>query len=370
MTETLRIAFFGSSLVSAYWNGAATYYRGIIQALHDLGHRITFYEPDAFDRQRHRDLGTVSYARSVVYRPDSEGVSACLREARAADVIVKCSGVGVLDAFLEEAVLELKGAGRKVIFWDVDAPATLERAQADRGDPFRKLIPDYDLILTYGGGEPVIRAYERLGAKRCVPIYNALTPSTHHPVEPQDRFDADLAFCGNRMPDREGRVAEFFFKPACLLPKRRFLLGGNGCDGGTLSVPNIRYLGHVYTTDHNAFNTTPLAVLNVCRDSMARFGFSPPTRIFEAAGAAACIITDNWKGIELFLTPGVECIAADSGQEVAQALDALTVEQARHMGDLAQRRVLTEHTYAQRAGQVEQCLLASPRKLVRMARRG
>ena len=29
----MKIAFFGSSLVSAYWNGAATYYRGIIRAL-------------------------------------------------------------------------------------------------------------------------------------------------------------------------------------------------------------------------------------------------------------------------------------------------------------------------------------------------
>ncbi len=77
MIETMRIAFFGSSLVSAYWNGAATYYRGIIQALHDLGHRITFYEPDAFDRQRHRDLDDVSYARSVVYRPDAESAAAC-----------------------------------------------------------------------------------------------------------------------------------------------------------------------------------------------------------------------------------------------------------------------------------------------------
>ena len=122
MTETLRIAFFGSSLVSAYWNGAATYYRGIIQALHDLGHRITFYEPDAYDRQRHRDLDVVSYARSVVYRPEAESVAACLNEARAADVVVKCSGVGVFDHLLEEAVLELKNANRKVVFWDVDAP--------------------------------------------------------------------------------------------------------------------------------------------------------------------------------------------------------------------------------------------------------
>ena len=39
----LNIAFFGSSLVSAYWNGAATYYRGIIRALYGRGHDVTFY---------------------------------------------------------------------------------------------------------------------------------------------------------------------------------------------------------------------------------------------------------------------------------------------------------------------------------------
>ena len=32
----MRIAFFGSSLVSSYWNGAATYYRGIVRALHAI----------------------------------------------------------------------------------------------------------------------------------------------------------------------------------------------------------------------------------------------------------------------------------------------------------------------------------------------
>ncbi len=52
----LTIAFFGSSLVSSYWNGAATYYRGIIKALAERGHKVTFYEPDAFERQKHRDI--------------------------------------------------------------------------------------------------------------------------------------------------------------------------------------------------------------------------------------------------------------------------------------------------------------------------
>ena len=67
MKKKRTIAFFGSSLVSAYWNGAATYYRGIIRALHDLGYRTTFFEPDAFDRQQHRDMPDPSWAEIVVY---------------------------------------------------------------------------------------------------------------------------------------------------------------------------------------------------------------------------------------------------------------------------------------------------------------
>jgi spore maturation protein CgeB len=39
----MKIAFFGSSLVSSYWNGAATYYRGLLKALSALGQEITFY---------------------------------------------------------------------------------------------------------------------------------------------------------------------------------------------------------------------------------------------------------------------------------------------------------------------------------------
>jgi len=152
----MRIAFFASSLVSAYWNGAATYYRGIVRALAARGHRITFYEPDAFDRQSHRDIDDPEWARVVVYSAHGEDdVRRCLAEAREADLVVKASGVGVFDALLEEAVLDLASPSRQVVFWDVDAPATLARVHRDRGDPFRALIPRYDLVLTYGGGEPV-----------------------------------------------------------------------------------------------------------------------------------------------------------------------------------------------------------------------
>src|SRR5262249_16919555 len=154
------------------------------------------------------------------------------------------------------------------------------------------LIPRYDLILTYGGGAPVVEAYRELGARECAPIYNALDPLTHHPVPPDPRFRGLLAFLGNRLPDREARVHEFFFAPAHRFPEQIFLLGGSGWDVNAGAPSNVRVLGHVYGPDHNAFNCTPLAVINVNRDSMARTGFSPPTRVFEAAGAAACLIVD------------------------------------------------------------------------------
>jgi spore maturation protein CgeB len=352
----MNIAFFGSSLVSAYWNGAATYYRGIVRGLHACGHRITFFEPDAYGRQEHRDIDDPPWAEVVVYPGEGEaGVQQALDRARAADVIVKASGVGVFDALLEAAVLDVKRPEALAIFWDVDAPATLDRVQQDPGDPFRPLIPRYDAVFTYGGGDPVVQAYTALGARTCVPIYNALDPATHHPVAPDARFAADLGFLGNRLPDREARVEAFFLQVAATRPERRFLLGGNGWHDKPMPS-NVRYAGHVFTRDHNAFNATPLAVLNVNRDSMARYGFSPPTRVFEAAGAAACLITDAWEGIELFLEPGREVLVARDGAEVAEHLDRLTPASARAFGERALARVLAEHTYTHRAAQVSALL--------------
>lgn len=351
----MKIAFFGSSLVSAYWNGAATYYRGLLKALAERGHEITFYEPDAFERQQHRDIEDPPWARVVVYPATEADVGRCLRHAAKADVIVKASGVGVFDALLEEAVLELRRPGKTIAFWDVDAPATLERVEADAADPFRALVPGYDVIFTYGGGPPVIAAYAALGAKACIPIYNALDPSTHFAVEPEDRFRSDLTFIGNRLPDREARVDEFFLRVAERLPRRRFVIGGSGWDSRPLPA-NVTWLGHVYTRDHNALNCSARAVLNINRDSMARYGFSPPTRVFEAAGAGACLITDAWEGIEAFLAPGEEVLVAASGEEVAELLDRLSRRKARCIGEMARARVLAQHTYARRAAVVDAVL--------------
>lgn len=354
MSASLDIAMFGSSLVSAYWNGAATYYRGIVRALHERGHRITFYEPDAYQRQQHRDIPDPPWARVVVYEAAGEdGTLRALAAARCADVLIKASGIGVHDALLEEAV---PSAARGVaVYWDVDAPATLARLAADPDDPLRQAIPRYDAVFTYGGGQAVVDRYLALGARGCVPVYNAVDARTHHPVAPDPRFGADLAFLGNRLPDREQRVREWFLAAAEARPHRSFMLGGNGWTERDMPR-NVRCRGHVYTRDHNAFNSTPLAVLNINRESMANVGFSPATRIFEAAGAGACLISDRWPGIEAFLEPDREVLLAAGGAEVAAHLDHLTPARAHAVGAAARRRVLAEHTYEHRSALVEEAL--------------
>lgn len=346
----MRIFVFGSSLTSCYWNGAATYYRGIYKSLSRLGHEITFAEPDIYDRQRNRDGIAIDYATVRVYRTPEE-LGAVLGEAASRDLIIKHSGVGADDEYLEAEVLKLATAA-KIAFWDVDAPATLARVEHNPQDPFRTLIPHYDFIFTYGGGRPAIERYQRLGARNCYPIYNALDPDTHYPVDAEDEYRSDLAFVGHRLPDREQRVEEFFFRAAALAPQCRFLLGGEGW--GTRRLPeNVRWIGHVGSLNHNRINSSARMVLNVNRESMARVGFSPPTRIFEAAGAGACLVTDRWFGIEEFFEPGREILVASSGEDVARYLAEVAPARARSIGSAMQRRALREHTYGLRAKQVD-----------------
>ena len=343
----MKIFAFGSSITSSYWNGAATYYRGIYKQLSALGHHVTFAEPDAYGRQQNRDAGDFSYVSSIVYE-NADEISALLQRAAQCDLVIKHSGVGVFDELLEEKVLECRSAGTSVAFWDVDAPATLARVESDPADAFRRLIPEYDFIFTYGGGAPVMEHYRRLGAMDCHPIYNALDPETHHPVPPDPAFSCDLLFVGHRLPDRERRVEEFFFRAAELASNSQFALGGEGWGGKRLPA-NVRWIGHVGTGDHNRMNCSARMVLNINRDSMAGVGFSPPTRVFEAAGAGACLITDQWAGIETFFAPGREILVAGSAGEIVTYLRGVTSARAREIGNNMRQRALRDHTYALRA---------------------
>ena len=363
----MKLFVFGSSLTSSYWNGAATYYRGIYKNLHALGFDIVFAEPDIYGRQQHRDVEDISYARVIVYEAPSQ-IPALLRQAGEADLVIKHSGVGSDDELLEREVLACASSRTKVAFWDVDAPATLARVEHNADDPFRPLIPLYDYIFTYGGGPPIVQHYLHLGARSCNPIYNGLDPDTHFPVTRDAAFGCDLAFVGHRLPDRERRVEEFFFRAADLAPELQFILGGEGW-GGRQLPKNVRWIGHVGSRDHNRINCSARMVLNINRESMANVGFSPPTRVFEAAGAGACLITDAWTGVEQFFAPNQEILVASSAEEIVHHLRNVTPSRAKQIGGAMRDRALRDHAYSLRALQFQNVLEESGNEMWNRAER-
>jgi len=343
----MKLFVFGSSITSTYWNGACTYYRGIYKNLSRLGYTVTFAEPDIYKRQQNRDKELIDYANVLVYQTPRD-VERMLAEASSSDLIIKHSGVGADDELLEAGILSCHNGNNRTAFWDVDAPATLARVTENPQDPFLRLIPQYDFIFTYGGGPPIVDHYRRLGAQNCYPIYNALDPETHSPVSPDPSLKCDLAFVGHRLPDREQRVEEFFFQAAELAPDLSFILGGEGW-GGRAMPANVRWIGHVGSGDHNRINCSARMVLNITRDSMAKVGFSPPTRVFEAAGSGACLITDKWEGIECFFVPNKEILVAVSAKDIVNFLRDRSEEDAVQIGTAMRDRALKEHTYQLRA---------------------
>jgi hypothetical protein len=211
-------------------------------------------------------------------------------------------------------------------------------------------------VLTYGGGEPVVRRYTELGAKETLVVYNALDPSTHHPGRPGPALRGRPRAAGQPAAGPEERIEEFFLRPASLLPDRTFLLAGNGWHDKPVP-PNVRLLGHVGTADHNAFNSTPLAVSNVTRDSMVANGWSPATRVFEVGRRRGRARSPTaGRGSRTSSCPTARCSWPTTGRRSRTTCRSLDREHATQLGKAAWSGCLSEHTYGHRAVQVDQIL--------------
>lgn len=357
----LTIAFFGSGLLSSCRSSAASYYRGLIRNLYKLGHRITFYEPDTGGRKPHRDMPAPDWVKIAQYPADEDGVCSALEKAQQCDLIIKTAGAGPFDELLEREILLMKREKNQIVFWDSDAAATLRRIRERPDDPFKSLIPRYDLILTNDGGAQTIMDYRSLGAAACIPFYNALDTELHFPVSSDHRLIADLSFLGNRVPGHDKRINDYFFSVAEHLPEKKFLLAGSGWSAKKRSG-NVEYLGQLDAAGYNTFNCSATAVLNVGEDSMNGNGFSPSTRVLAAAGAGSCIISDTWEGMEHFFEPGKELFVAVSGTEIAEIVKSLTPGAAAVIGTRALARARAEHTYEHRARQFEKLFGIGERK--------
>jgi hypothetical protein len=350
----MKIAFYGSSLLSSYWNGAATYYRGLLRSWRG-GHEVTFYEPDAFDRQQHRDIDPPDWARWWSIPRPRRRCATVMAEAAAADVVVKASGVGVFDDALIEGVMAPRGRTPSGSSGTSTRPPRWPRS---RGCPTIRCAAPCRARLCADlwrrpAGRRRLRGLWAHGA--AVPIYNALDPGDTSPGAARCALRRRPGLPRQPAAGPRGRVEQFFLEPAARLPDRRFLIGGNGWDDKAMP-PNVRRIGHVYTARPQRLQRfAPGGAEHRPRQHGQTTASRRPR---GSSRRRRRRLPDHRRlgGLELFLTEGEEVLVARDGQDVAEHLAALTPERARGSAKPPAARVLAEHTYARRAAEVDALL--------------
>jgi spore maturation protein CgeB len=242
-------------------------------------------------------------------------------------------------------------------FYDLDTPVTLEQLEAGKSVAYigPRGLADFDLVLSYTGGRALDELRTRLGARRVVPIYGSVDPTIHHAVPPRDEFRCDLSYMGTFASDRQRALEELFVKPARHLPGRKFLIGGAQYPDAFPWTDNIYFVRHLPPGEHAAFYSSGRMTLNVTRDAMARMGYCPSGRLFEAAACGAPILSDLWEGLDQFFSPGTQILVASSAEEAMAAIEHSDAELAT-IGRRARERALDEHTSKHRAREFEEAL--------------
>ncbi|PTY08075.1 glycosyltransferase [Opitutaceae bacterium EW11] len=343
----MKLVIFGLTVSSSWGNGHATLWRGLCRALGDLGHTVVFFERDVPYYAEHRDLTSLPGARLELFRDWEEVLPLAHREVADSDVamVTSYSPDGVAAS---ELIVEAGGGLR--VFYDLDTPVTLDEFK--HGQPISYLGPrglaDFDLVLSYTGGEALEQLKTRLGARRVAPLYGSVDPDVHRPVEPAPEMLCDLSYLGTYAADRQPALEELFVKPARTLPDRKFLIGGAQYPADFPWTPNLYFLRHVEPRRHPAFYCSSRATLNVTRRAMKQMGYCPSGRLFEAAACGTPILSDDWEGLGEFFRVGEDILVARSGEEVVAALER-SPEDLRRIGHQARERALAEHTAAHRA---------------------
>ena len=197
-------------------------------------------------------------------------------------------------------------------FYDLDTPVTLARLEA--GETVDYIGPDglrgFDLVLSYTGGGALDALRTRLGARRTAPIYGSVDPAPHRPAPPRQQYQALLSYLGTYAADRQATLERLFVEPARRLPDERFVIGGAQYPDGFPWTANTYFVRHLPPPEHPAFYSSSRLTLNVTREAMARMGWCPSGRLFEAAACGVPILSDWFDGLDSFFAPGHEILVA------------------------------------------------------------
>jgi spore maturation protein CgeB len=353
----VKIVVFGLSISSSWGNGHATLWRGLVEALHRRNCHMTFFERDTPYYAGARDMSEMHSADLVIY-PDWDAVlSRSKREVADADAVIITSFCP--DALAAKRLIE--GQRCIKVFYDLDTPVTLDAVARGQHVPY--IPPDglasFDLVLSYTGGAALGALQAQLGARHVAPLYGHVDPQQYRPVAPARRYVSGLSYLGTYAADRQEALDRLFLEPARARPELRFTIAGAQYPPGFPWLPNLFFVRHLPPDEHPAFYASSRLTLNVTRRAMARSGWCPSGRLFEAASCGGAIMSDVWEGIETFYEPGSEILLVRDKADVLGALE-LTDQEIGRIGDAARARTLTSHTSDHRAEELLRLLSSAP----------
>lgn len=346
---TMQIVILGLSITSSWGNGHATTYRGLVRELVRRGHDVLFLERNVPWYAENRDLPEPPFGRTRLYGSVPELQETYAGAVAEADLVVVGSYVPEGVRVGEWVTATARGV---TAFYDIDTPVTL--AKLERGD-FEyltpALIPRYDVYLSFSGG-PILERLEReLGSPRAVPLYCSFDPDLYYPEPSEPEWD--LGYMGTYSDDRQPPLERLLIEAARRWPGGRFVVAGPQYPETIQWPGNVQRLEHLPPAEHRSFYNRQRFTLNITRADMIRAGYSPSVRLFEAAACGVPVISDYWDGLDELFRFGQEILVARDTADVLRYLREIPEEERQAIGERARARVLSEHTAAHRAEELE-----------------
>jgi spore maturation protein CgeB len=345
----MKITVFGLTISSSWGNGHATPYRALIRALDCLGHQVHFFEKDVPYYSSRRDFDTCNFCELALY-PDWDTVrDRALLIAADSDVVITASFLPDGQRINDE-ILDLGHPLR--VFYDLDTPVTLKNLRQSQVEYLHHAqISEFDLVLSFTGGNALAELEQEYGARMVRPLYGCVDPDDYHRVEPVPGFCCDLSYMGTYSADRQTQVDELLLEPSRRHPEKLFLLAGSLYPWHWRWPENVVRREHVAPADHSRFYSSSRITLNITRGEMAANGWCPSGRFFEASACGTPLITDAWEGLESFFDLRSELRVVTHARDVESALETSNTE-LQSMAARARQRTLDEHTGMVRARQL------------------
>ncbi|MFT2008159.1 glycosyltransferase [Pontibacter sp. 13R65] len=345
----MNIVILGLSITSSWGNGHATTFRGLVRELNNSGHQILFLERDVPWYANSRDLPNPEYCQTALYASLEDLKQRFTEQVREAEVVIVGSyvpeGVQVGEWVVQTA------QGIKA-FYDIDTPVTLAKLERQDFEYLHpRLIPQYDLYLSFTGG-PTLDLLERhYGSPMARALYCSFDPTLYYPEQQQMQWD--LGYLGTYSDDRQPPLEKLMLKAAREWPEGKFVVAGPQYPESVQWPANTQHIHHLPPAEHRQFYNSQRFTQNITRADMIKAGYSPSVRLFEAAACGTPIISDYWDGLDSLFTFDEEILVAYTAADTLKYLKELPEQERIAMGEKARQKVLTQHTAAHRARELE-----------------